>query len=52
MAIAIKSIPTLKKEAASAFVSKADDAKTKRATVDFSEQVASSRSILEKARKK
>jgi len=50
-AIAIKSIPTLKNDAAKAFVQNAEAATTKRATVNFSKQVASTRAILKKSRR-
>jgi len=49
MAIAIKSIPTLKKDAAKAFVENAEAATSKGATVNFSKQAASTRNILKKA---
>lgn len=52
MAIAIKSIPTLKNDAAKAFVQNAEAAVSKRATVNFSKQIASTRSILQKAKMK
>lgn len=52
MAIAIKSIPTLKNDAAKAFVQNAEAASSKRATVNFSKQVASTRTILKKAKMK
>lgn len=52
MAIAIKSIPTLKNDAAKAFVQNAEAATSKRGTVNFSKQVASTRTILKKARLK
>lgn len=50
MAIAIKSIPTLKSRDAKAFIKKADAKSKKRATVDFSKQVMASNAILEKSR--
>lgn len=50
MAIAIKSIPTLKDDAAAAFVENAAKAVSKKASVNFSKQVASTRSILKKAK--
>jgi hypothetical protein len=50
MAIAIKSIPTLKGEDAKRFNEKADRAYNKRATVDFSKQAKIARAILEKAK--
>ena len=52
MAIAIKSIPTLKNDAAKAFVQNAEAASSMRATVNFSKQVASTRTILKKAKMK
>jgi hypothetical protein len=50
MAIAIKSIPTLTKKEAETFVSKAKTKSAERATVNFSVQVQSSRSVLKKAK--
>lgn len=50
MAIAIKSIPTLKSRDAKTFIKKADATAKKRATVDFSKQVVASHAILEKAK--
>ncbi|MDX8341771.1 hypothetical protein SLH46_21405 [Draconibacterium sp. IB214405] len=50
MAIAIKTIPTLKEEEAKAFTVKANASYTRKATVDFSKQVKSARSILSKAK--
>lgn len=52
MAIAIKSIPTLKNDAAKAFVQNAEAATSKRSTVNFSKQVSSTRAILKKAKTK
>ena len=52
MATAIKSIPTLKNDEAKAFVQNAEVATSKRATVNFSKQAASTRTILEKAKMK
>ena len=49
MAIAIKSIPTLKEKDAEVFVSKAEASSSKRATVNFSKQVQSTKAILKKA---
>jgi len=49
MAIAIKSIPTLKNEDAKAFVKKASKTAGKRASVNFSKQVEASHAILKKA---
>lgn len=50
MAIAIKSIPTLKSNDAKAFIRKADAKSKKRATIDFSKQLVESNAILEKAK--
>ena len=50
MAIAIKSIPTLKGEAAIKFVKKAEAASKKRATIDFSKQIKIATKILKKAK--
>lgn len=50
MAIAIKSIPTLKNKVAQRFVHKAETAVINRATVDFSEQVKTTQAILNKAK--
>ncbi len=52
MAIAIKGIPTLKSKLAETFVKNAEIATSKRATVNFSKQVASTRTILTKAKMK
>ena len=52
MAIAIKSIPMLKQHAAKYFVEKAEDSFSHKATVDFSQEVASAKRILEKAKLK
>jgi hypothetical protein len=52
MAIAIKSIPTLKNKTAKAFIKNAEVANSKKASVNFSNQVASTRSILKKAKMK
>jgi hypothetical protein len=52
MAIAIKSIPILKKQAAKYFVEKAEDSFNHKGTVDFTEQLASANRILEKAKMK
>ena len=49
MAIAIKSIPTLKGNDAKSFVRAANKAETKRATIDYSRQAKTARSILGKA---
>lgn len=50
MAIAIKSIPTLKGKEARSFNKKADAAFSKRATIDYSKQGRIARAILEKAK--
>ena len=50
MALAIKSIPVLKNDAAEAFIKKAEANMSKKATVDFSKQVISGRAILKKAK--
>lgn len=52
MAIAIKSIPTLKGDAAKTFTKKADRNSQNRATVNFREHVRSTHAILEKAKMK
>lgn len=52
MAIAIKSIPTLRKDAAKAFVQKAENTTSRRATVNFSKEIESTRTILRKAKMK
>ena len=50
MAIAIKSIPTLKGNDARSFIRAANEAESKRATIDFSRQAKTARSILGKAK--
>jgi hypothetical protein len=50
MAIAIKSIPTLKGNDAKSFVRAASKAESKRATIDYSRQAKTARSILGKAK--
>ena len=50
MALAIKSIPVLKDDAAKAFIKKAEANMSKKATVDFSAQAISGRAILKKAK--
>jgi len=50
MAIAIKSIPTLKSREARSFIDKANASSEKRATVNFSQQVKTAQAIIEKAR--
>lgn len=49
MAIAIKTIPTLKEKEAKAFNEKASATYSRKASVDFSKEVKSARSILSKA---
>lgn len=49
MAIAIKSVPTLKNKVATKFVKNAELASKKRGTVNFSKQVKAANQILEKA---
>lgn len=51
MAIAIKSIPVLNDKVARAFIRKADANLAKKATIDFSKQVAIATEILRKAQK-
>ena len=50
MAIAIKSVPVLKKEAAVRFNANAKEAVAKKSTVKFSKQIALSSKILAKAK--
>jgi hypothetical protein len=50
MAIAIKSIPTLREKDAKVFVKKAADTFARRATVNFSKQMKATQVILEKAK--
>lgn len=50
MAIAIKSIPVLKDKVASAFDAMATRNFTKKATVDFTQQVVKANKILAKAK--
>lgn len=50
MAIAIKSIPTLKGNDARSFIRAANEAESKRATIDYSRQAKTARSILGKAK--
>lgn len=50
MAIAIKTIPTLKENEAKAFNKKADATYSRKASVDFSKEVKSARTILSKAK--
>ncbi|MGL1885480.1 MAG: hypothetical protein OCD76_03105 [Reichenbachiella sp.] len=49
MAIAIKSIPTLKAEAAENFIEKVKVASQKKQTIDFSKQIKTASAILKKA---
>lgn len=50
MAIAIKSIPVLKDEAAHAFTSAVTENTSKKSSVDFSKQVSVAAKILAKAK--
>jgi len=50
MAIAIKSIPVLKSEAAKVFMQKVSENDTKKASVKFTQQVVVATKILEKAK--
>ncbi|WP_299548621.1 hypothetical protein [Seonamhaeicola sp.] len=50
MAIAIKSIPVLSKEAASNFEKTIDENTAKRSTIDFSEEKSIAEKILAKAK--
>jgi len=50
MAIAIKSIPTLERREAERFIKKAESSEKKSATIDFSEQVKTTKAILDKAK--
>lgn len=52
MALTIKSIPVLKAQVASTFVSNATAQSSKKATVDFSKQSAQASKILAKAKLK
>lgn len=49
MAIAIKSVPTLKDNVATLFVKNAKSASEKRGTVNFSKQIKTANKILQKA---
>ena len=49
MAIAIKTIPTLKEKEAKAFIEKASATYSKKATVNFTKQVQTASAILAKA---
>jgi hypothetical protein len=51
MAIAIKSVPVLKGDAAKAFINKADANLDKKSTIDFSKEVSIAHKILSKAKK-
>ena len=50
MAIAIKSIPTLKDKEAAAFVKKAEQAVANRGTINFTKQIKDAQAILAKAK--
>lgn len=50
MAIAIKTIPVLKDEAAANFVAKVKKASAKKSSIDFSKQTSIAAKILEKAK--
>jgi hypothetical protein len=50
MAITIKSIPTLERKEAERFIKKAEISAKKSATIDFSEQVKTTKAILSKAK--
>ena len=50
MAIAIKSIPTLKDKEAAAFVKKAEEAAANRGTINFTKQIKDAQAILAKAK--
>jgi hypothetical protein len=50
MAIAIKGIPTLKREEAKRFIQKAMISEKRISTIDFSEQVKTTKAILNKAK--
>ena len=52
MAIAIKSIPVLKNKEAERFLLSEEKARSRKATVDFSEQIKSANRILTKANMK
>ena len=51
MAIAIKSIPTLKDKEAAAFVKKAEEAAANRGAIDFTKQIKDAQAILAKSKK-
>lgn len=50
MAIAIKTIPVLKDEAAASFIAKVEKASAQKSSVDFSKQTSIAKKILEKAK--
>lgn len=50
MAMAISNVPVLTGEAAEAFVRKADEAMTRRGSIDFTEQRAEMKQILANAK--
>ncbi|MCB9426667.1 MAG: hypothetical protein H6584_06525 [Flavobacteriales bacterium] len=50
MAIAIKSIPILRKKAASDFIKKVDESTARKSSVDFSKQVSTASKIFAKAK--
>ena len=50
MAIEIKPVPVLHGEAAARFVEAADEALEKRGSIEFSKQVAKTRTILKRSR--
>ncbi len=52
MAIAIKSIPTLRGKVARDFVKKAEAAEKNRGTIDFTKQAKIAKAILDKANMK
>ncbi len=49
MAIAIKSVPTLRSKAAKNFIKNAEEASKKRGSIDFSKEVKEANKILAKA---
>ena len=49
MAIAIKSVPTLKNKVATKFVKNAESASKNRGSVDFSKEIKAANQILKKA---
>lgn len=50
MAITIKSIPILERREAERFIQKAESSQKKSATINFSEQVKTTKEILNKAK--